>query len=599
MSKRFLQATPPDRLSLGDITIPLLHRLYRIPHLIAYKRVLKICEKNHPWSFGALVAETASRYPEAAAIKDENGIVSYRDLDEQVNRYASVFLQRGISKGTVVLVVLKNRAELLIVYTALARIGAISAVANPRLPAETLLRYREICGATALVLGEETLQFPGVAAIAHEWKPGPNCLYIRSCKEKPAPPGMMDLWLAANIVSGNIPLPQAEIHPTDCIALLFTSGTSGRAKAVRINHGRVLTGAHWFGKTVLQLTPDDTLYSPLPLFHVLSLIVGWSSVVMTGAAIALRDRFSVNHFAGDLERFKATTILYVGEILTYLSKTPGALHREAAPLRAALGNGIRPQLWNWVRNEFGVNNIYEIYGATESAWVFTNLLNLDCTVGFSLNTFAIVEFDAERMELVRNIRGRLKRLPPGQCGLLIFRITKQSNFTGYTSPDETEKKILRNCFNPGDIWFNTGDIMQNLGFRHARYIDRAGDTFRWKGENVSTLEVEEALESFPAIAEAIVYGVKIDGCEGRAGMAAVVPKEPKKMLAIDQLTEILAEKLPEYALPRFIRIIKSIDHTETFKKFKNLIRLEAYDRQKVSDLIFTWDEKKRRYSAMP
>lgn len=598
MRKQSMPDSPPDRLRWYNILVPILRRLYMIPRIIGSRRVLMACEKNRLWSFGALAAKTASRFPDAAAIKDETGVISYRELDARANRYVQVFLRHGIGKGTVVFVVLGNRADLLIVYTALARIGAISALVNPQLPAEALLRYREACGATALVLGEETLPAPGAAALAAvSGLFGPR-FFIRLTEAQAMPQGMEDLCRSAGAMPENAPMAQNDVRPSDCIALLFTSGTDGRAKAARITHGRVLAGAHWFGKTVLRLTQRDTLYSPLPLFHVLSLVVGWSSVVATGAAIALRDQFSVSRFAEDLEKFRATAILYVGEILTYLSKTPGAL-RSNAQLRAALGNGMRPALWSRVRHELGVQNVYEIYGATESAWVFTNLLNLDCTVGCSLNTFAIVEYDAGLMQLVRDGSGRLKRLVPGKCGLLIFKVTKQSGFTGYTSADETEKKILRNCFKPGDAWFNTGDIMQNLGFRHARFIDRAGDTFRWKGENVSTLEVEEALEAFPAVAEAIVFGVKVDGCDGRAGMAALLPKEPEKLLDLDSLACFCMKKLPEYALPRYVRIIKSLEHTETFKKSKGIVRQEGYDREKVSDPLFVWDEQARRYSIIP
>ena len=231
--KQSMPYSLPDRLRWYNILVPLLRRLYMIPRIIGSRRVLMACEKNRLWSFGALAAKTASRFPDAAAIKDETGVISYRELDARASRYAQVFLRHGIGKGTVVFVVLGNRADLLIVYTALARIGAISALVNPQLPAETLLRYREVCGATALVLGEETLSAPGAAALAADSGLFGPRFFIRLTEAQVMPQGMEDLCRSAGAVPENTPMAQNDVRPSDCIALLFTSGTGGRAKAAR------------------------------------------------------------------------------------------------------------------------------------------------------------------------------------------------------------------------------------------------------------------------------------------------------------------------------------------------------------------------------
>jgi acyl-CoA synthetase (AMP-forming)/AMP-acid ligase II len=538
-------------------------------------------------------------FPDSVAIKTEGRCITYRELDVSANRLAKVLQRHGVEHGTVVLCIMNNSPETLILHLALARLGAVSAFVNPALPGETILRYRVLCGAALLVVDECAFLLSGSRELVQQYTAFLATFIIRGPGSgNVLPERMIDLLQEAAAASGDPPKPVKKIRPSDPLALLFTSGTSGRAKAAIITHGRALMGAKWFGRVALCLTPSDTLYSPLPLFHVLSLVVGWSSVVECGAAMALRDRFSASQFYDDCRKFKATALLYVGEIMTYLSKNttidPGApLH-----LRVALGNGLRPQIREGTRKKLGIGRIVEIYGASESAWVFANLLDIDDSVGFSLGRFAIVKYDAEAGAPVRAPDGRLQPLPPGETGLLLFKMTKRYGFSGYSDPDESNRKILRNCFRQGDAWFNTGDIMRYLGWRHARFVDRAGDTYRWKGENVSTLEVEDVLESFAQVEAAMVYGVKLPDRDGNAGMAAIVLKNDLKEFDLSGLSKFLIEKLPEYARPLFLRIMKSFPETDTYKKFKRDAQREGFDKAIVKDPMFVLDEKNGEYVPM-
>ena len=372
----------------------------------------------------------------------------------------------------------------------------------------------------------------------------------------------------------------------DSVAYVYTSGTTGGLpKAAVIINKRAVSAMFWFGKVVMPVKPSDTIYIPLPFFHTNALTVGWPPALYNGAAVALRRKFSASKFLDDVRQFKATHFVYVGEVCRYLMALPAKPDDHQTTLKYILGNGLRPDIWMPFKKRFGIKKVYEFYGAAEGVGVFTNILNFDYSVGTSVTPFALVAYDTENDRPVRDAQGFLKKVSKGETGLLIMEISEKTPFPGYSDKKKTEEKIIRDAFRKGDLWFNTGDLLRNMGFRHAQFADRMGDTFRWKGENVATQEVEKAIDTFPGVSSSAVYGIAIPGSDGKAGMAAII-RDEKTPLDLSGLPGHLKTSLPKYAVPLFVRFVPDFESTATHKIKKINLKNEGYDPSQVKEGVY-------------
>jgi len=345
----------------------------------------------------------------------------------------------------------------------------------------------------------------------------------------------------------------------------------------------------------MALDKDDVLYLALPLYHNNALTVAWSSAAAGGAALAIRRKFSVTHFWEDVRRFRATAFVYIGELCRYLLNHPAEAGDRDHRVRRICGNGLRPDIWRPFKERFGIDEVYEFYAASEGNTAFVNLLNLDCTVGLCPAPYALVAYDVDRDEPVRGRDGHLTRVGRGEVGLLITEVNERYAFDGYTDPTASEKKLFRDVFRPGDVWFNSGDLLRDQGFRHAQFIDRVGDTFRWKGENVSTNEVAEAINGFEQIAESTVYGVQVPGGDGRCGMAALVLRCRVDEFDVEGFARHVRGQLPTYAQPVFLRLRPELEITGTFKQVKGDLRRQGFDPALVGEPLFVLPPRQQRY----
>ena len=301
-----------------------------------------------------------------------------------------------------------------------------------------------------------------------------------------------------------------DIKTEDPIAYLFTSGTTGLPKAAITNHRKLVTQAYYFGQATFELTPEDTVYVPLPFFHGTAIWLGWGPAFGGGAALAIRRKFSVSHFWEDIRKFNATMFTYVGELCRYLMNQPPTRNDRNNPVTKIIGNGLRPEIWKAFKERFDIEFICEIYGMSEGmGGGFSNILNFDCTIGFSNAPNAIVKYDPEEEKPIRNEEGFMEKVNQGEPGLLLIPNTGNLKIPGYTDKEATEAKLFQNVFKNGDVWFNSGDLLRDIGCGHAQFVDRLGDTFRWKGHNVSTTEVEKILNLLNQVLFSSVYGVKI------------------------------------------------------------------------------------------
>lgn len=528
-------------------------------------------------SAAGLLERNRTRHAERAAILFENRRYTWREYDARANQYARFFASRGVKTGDSVAVLLDNRPEYLFALLGLSKIGAAAACINTHVTGAALAHAVKLGKPRfALVGTEHAARFSETFAGAAD---APAVCLLSD--GDPAAPGAVDAAIAAE---SDAPVPTQAPKNTEPAMFLYTSGTTGLPKAAVVTNQRFLAAAFVFGEVLHEATADDVIYSCLPLYHGSAQWGGMGASLTTGATLALRRKFSASSFWPDVVKFSATRCLYIGELCRYLLLQPEVPEERRHGLRSMTGNGLRKDVWVPFQERFRVPVIREFYGATEGNAPLANLEGRPGMIGRLGRGQALLRCDLETGAVVRDARGRGRRVEKaGETGLFVGRITRLRRFDGYVDTHATEEKILRDVFRRGDAWFNSGDLMTLHEDDWLSFADRVGDTFRWKGENVSTNEVAEVLNRADGVLESIVYGVNVPGAEGRAGMASLRVSE---RFDLDSFGEHVEKGLPSYARPLFLRIQNELRTTSTFKHQRVDYRGEGYDPSKVGDPLY-------------
>ncbi len=563
-----------------------------IPRVVKGMKVANVTDPTQTCGLGWTFEQATLRNPEGLAILQDNVLLTYAQVNQWANRIAHYLSAQGIGKGDVVAVFIENRPELLVAILALAKLGAVSALLNTSQTRDTLIHSINLVAPVAIVLGEE-LQ-PAFAAIREQVSiPAQRTWFIadRDTYSHPgiAPEGYLNLISASADASGDNPPSSGEVFFNDPCFYIYTSGTTGLPKAGVFKHGRWMRSSASFGMIALNITPDDVVYCTLPLYHATGLCVCWGSAINGASGFAIRRKFSASQFWPDVRRYNATTLGYVGELCRYLVDQPPSADDSRHAVRKMIGNGLRPGAWAEFKTRFAVEHICELYAASDGNIGFSNILNFDNTIGFSLMAWELVAYDHDSGQPLRSANGFMRKVGKGEQGLLLARIDEKAPLDGYTDPEKTARVVLHDVFSKGDRFFNTGDLLRNIGFGHAQFVDRLGDTYRWKGENVSTTEVENLLLQHPHISEAVAYGVEVRNTNGRAGMAAITPAESLATLDFTELLAFARQRMPAYAVPLFLRVKVKMETTGTFKYQKTRLKNEGFDpAQTGDDPIYAW-----------
>ena len=550
--------------------------------------------KEIPWyiaspeskdSIGLRIEQRANEYPDRMMMYYEEEKYTNKEFNEWINRYANYFLNKvGLKKGDVAVVFLENRSEIMFVIIAMAKIGVISSLINTRQQDQTLIHSMTHAPGKVFIIGEELIDpFLGIQSRLNLTDNQSQNLYFVPDKEKMnIPEGFINVKEEIKDSSTINPPTTPKILVKDPYSYIFTSGTTGLPKAAVITNGHTISSAYYWGYIVMDMNPDDVTYITTPMFHSNAINIGFASALGGGGAIVIRRKFSASNFLKDARKYGCTAFNYVGEICRYLYNQPPRDDDKDHPIVKCAGNGIKPEFWMDFKNRFGIERIHEQYGATE-AFIpnFANIFNLDKTVGFCSRPYAIVKYDVGEDEPIRDRNNHMIRVEPGEIGLLLGPVDPNT-FYMYKDEKATKKKVFRNVFIEGDMWVNTGDLLRDIGFRHAMFADRLGDTYRWKGENVSTEEMEIIINSYDQIEYSCAYGVLIPGTEGRAGMISAIKKGDEKF-DMDKFYKFVNEKIPSYAVPIFIRIKKEFATTATDKVQKTKLKQEGYDISNVND----------------
>ena len=553
-----------------------------------------------------LVEGWARKTPNAVAIRFEGRSVTYAEYDAWGNRYADWVQQQGIRQGDVVAVLMENRPEYLFCWLGLAKVGAIGALINSNLSGDPLAHCLRVSAAKHLILGGE-LQEAWASARPLLADP-PEVWLTRSAAANRAtnlafPASDLDTALAQASPTARAE-PRSGLTTSDKLFYIYTSGTTGNPKAANISHYRFLGAAAAFA-AMSRATARDRMYIVLPLYHSAGGMCAVGISLTVGCTIVLRRRFSATHFWSDCREERVTMFQYIGELCRYLVNSPSHPDERKHQIRLCVGNGLREDVWETFRDRFAIPNIVEFYGATEGN---VGLVNLDGKVGAighlprildALSNVALVRFDDATESPVRGPDGFCIRCGEDEAGEAIGRIpegdTVIGQFEGYTDKAASEKKILSNVFRPGDAWFRTGDLLRRDRRGYYYFVDRIGDTFRWKGENVSTNEVATVLCGHPAVKEANVYGVEVPGADGRAGMASLIVGPD---FSLEELYEIVESELATYARPLFLRLQPEMQITGTFKHRKLDLVAEGFDPSRIADPLYFRDPRAKAFATL-
>ncbi|WP_285373396.1 long-chain-acyl-CoA synthetase [Pseudomonas sp. lyk4-TYG-107] len=563
-----------------------------IPRVVKGMKVANVTDPTQTCGLGWTFEQATLRNPEGQAILQDDVLLTYAQVNQWANRIAHYLSAQGIGKGDVVAVFIENRPELLVTILALAKLGAVSALLNTSQTRDTLIHSVNLVAPVAIVLGEE-LQ-PAFAAIREQVSiPAQRTWFIadRDTYSHPgiAPEGYVNLISASTDACAENPPSSGEVFFNDPCFYIYTSGTTGLPKAGVFKHGRWMRSSASFGLIALNMCPNDVVYCTLPLYHATGLCVCWGSAINGASGFAIRRKFSASQFWPDVRRYNATTLGYVGELCRYLVDQPPSADDSRHAVRKMIGNGLRPGAWAEFKTRFAVEHICELYAASDGNIGFSNILNFDNTIGFSLMAWELVAYDHDSGQPLRSADGFMRKVGKGEQGLLLARIDEKAPLDGYTDPQKNAKVVLHDVFSKGDRFFNTGDLLRNIGFGHAQFVDRLGDTYRWKGENVSTTEVENLLLQHPHISEAVAYGVEVRNTNGRAGMAAITPAESLATLDFAELLAFARQRMPAYAVPLFLRVKVKMETTGTFKYQKTRLKNEGFDPgQTGDDPIYAW-----------
>lgn len=556
-----------------------------------------------PANLADKLEDWADRDPERIYILFEKQRITFGEMRDRVRRRAASLASAGVRRGDSVAVMMHNAPELLVNAFAIARLGAVVSLVNTNLTHDSLRHAILQTSPRAIVSGRGELPAvrealgAGLAGLSVFWE------------ETRAGHGTEDTSGAREIAALDaepLPLPDPVVTlGDDLYAYIFTSGTTGLPKAGKITHARAFTAAYGFGRFTLGLGEGDVLYVCLPLFHSSGFLIGAGSTLLTGTTLALARRLSVSRFWDDVCDHEATAFVYIGEVCRYLVNAPPHPRERSHKLTRIVGNGMRPDVWQTFVERFSPGLVHEFYGATEGNVNMTNLFGISGSVGRMppfpwLDNAFLAKFDRDREVPLRDARGLCIPCKPGEVGELLGRIDPSRvtmRFDGYLGDSATDSKILRDVKAPGDAYFRSGDLLKKdrLGFYY--FVDRIGDTFRWKGENVSTNEVADVVMRHPVVELANVYGVAVPRADGRAGMAAILLM-PGKHFEPQAFYEHVMGALPSYAAPCFVRLLGEANVTATFKLKKTDLVADGIDPRKTTDLLFYRDDRGRTFELL-
>eukprot|EP01118_Nematostelium_gracile_P009623 TRINITY_DN3255_c0_g1_i2.p1 TRINITY_DN3255_c0_g1~~TRINITY_DN3255_c0_g1_i2.p1 ORF type:complete len:670 (-),score=150.90 TRINITY_DN3255_c0_g1_i2:798-2708(-) len=526
---------------------------------------------------------------------------TYTVIDELSNQVANWGASIGLKSKDVVALMMDNRPQFIIFWLGMAKLNVTIALINTNLRGRPLAHSLSISKASMFIIGNEhctaVSEVRKSSEFAEETK---GSRWFNGGLTSVDDYEYLDKQLAGFPVVLQVERPK-DRNPRDTLFYVYTSGTTGLPKASLVPHFRFYFAGMGFAEA-LEMDANDILYCTLPLFHSAAGLAAVASSWYCGAKLLLRRKFSATHFFQDCKQHKATVFQYIGEVCRYLLSSPPTPYDRDHRLRMGFGNGLRPDIWSKFTERFNIPKLGEFYASSEGNASMINTIGTEGAMGFippllaRFVPLAIVKYDVTNDEIIRGSDGLCISCKDGEPGELLGKIVSTDatrDFAGYTDKKASEKKIVRDVLEKGDEYFRTGDLVRKDVKGHYYFVDRIGDTFRWKGENVSTGEVENVINGVPGIVEVNVYGVAVPGTDGRCGMASI--RVDKDTFSLNELYNTVMRELPSYAAPLFVRIKEEMEITGTFKHKKTDLVQQGFDPNVVKDALYFRNDKERSF----
>lgn len=546
-------------------------------YILGLPRFLFVWKDNKKLSLLNFFDNNVKKRPNDIAFIFEGDEITWKEADEQTNKYAGFLKSQNIHKGDCFAILMDNSPDFLMLLLASFRVGSLAALINTTVSGEGLKHVIGISDVKLITAGASHLEKLSSALGDSDLKNIP--IFGMEDNEK-IPDQVEDIKKLSKQFSTFIPY---QPIMKDVAAYIFTSGTTGLPKAALVDHAKLVKGSFAGHFLCFNFNKNDRLYMTLPLYHSTGLILGWAASLRSGCPNVIKSKFSASDFWNDVKKYNVNKFIYVGELCRYLMNLPPSDGDRDNPITQISGNGLRPDIWESFQKRFNINKIVEIYGATEAVGMTINSFGRSGMIGRKRSDSTIIHCNKDDGSPILNNEGFCTKVSEGETGLYIQKISSSAKFQGYLDAQASNKKILQNVFKTGDQYFNTGDLITLHDNNWLSFADRVGDTYRWKSENVSTMEVAAILNNASGVMDCNVYGVQVDSAEGKAGMAAMNVSDEFSFISF---IEHVNKNLNTFQKPYFLRLTKEMQTTGTFKHQKEDLKKQGFNPSLIKDKLY-------------
>ena len=546
-------------------------------YILGLPRFLFVWKDNKKLSLLNFFDNNVKKRPNDIAFIFEGDEITWKEANEQTNKYAGFLKSQNINKGDCFAILMDNSPDFLMLLLASFRVGSLAALINTTVSGEGLKHVIGISDVKLITAGASHLEKLSSALGDSDLKNIP--IFGMEDNEK-IPDQVEDIKKLSKQFSTFIPY---QPIMKDVAAYIFTSGTTGLPKAALVDHAKLVKGSFAGHFLCFNFNKNDRLYMTLPLYHSTGLILGWAASLRSGCPNVIKSKFSASDFWNDVKKYNVNKFIYVGELCRYLMNLPPSDGDKDNPITQISGNGLRPDIWESFQKRFNINKIVEIYGATEAVGMTINSFGRSGMIGRKRSDSTIIHCNKDDGSPILNDEGFCTKVSEGETGLYIQKISSSAKFQGYLDAQASNKKILQNVFKTGDQYFNTGDLITLHDNNWLSFADRVGDTYRWKSENVSTMEVAAILNNASGVMDCNVYGVQVDSAEGKAGMAAMNVSDEFSFISF---IEHVNKNLNAFQKPYFLRLTKEMQTTGTFKHQKEDLKKQGFNPSLIKDKLY-------------
>ena len=546
-------------------------------YILGLPRFLFVWKDNKKLSLLNFFDNNVKKRPNDIAFIFEGDEITWKEANEQTNKYAGFLKSQNINKGDCFAILMDNSPDFLMLLLASFRVGSLAALINTTVSGEGLKHVIGISNVKLITAGASHLEKLSSALGDSDLKNIP--IFGMEDNEK-IPDQVEDIKKLSKQFSTFIPY---QPIMKDVAAYIFTSGTTGLPKAALVDHAKLVKGSFAGHFLCFNFNKNDRLYMTLPLYHSTGLILGWAASLRSGCPNVIKSKFSASDFWNDVKKYNVNKFIYVGELCRYLMNLPPSEGDKDNPITQISGNGLRPDIWESFQKRFNINKIVEIYGATEAVGMTINSFGRSGMIGRKRSDSTIIHCNKDDGSPILNDEGFCTKVSEGETGLYIQKISSSAKFQGYLDAQASNKKILQNVFKTGDQYFNTGDLITLHDNNWLSFADRVGDTYRWKSENVSTMEVAAILNNASGVMDCNVYGVQVDSAEGKAGMAAMNVSDE---FSFKSFIEHVDKNLNTFQKPYFLRLTKEMQTTGTFKHQKEDLKKQGFNPSLIKDKLY-------------